>query len=70
MPISYSDSENLVDKTGERFLHMAVPSWGVILGFIIAMSTFSVAGRYVSLFLMASGYAGEVLRLIQKGKYF
>jgi len=33
--------------------------WAVILGFIIALSTFSIAGRYVSLFLMACGYVGK-----------
>jgi len=35
--------------------------WGVILGFIIALSTMSMAGRYVSLFFMASGYVGKAL---------
>ena len=29
-----------------------------MVGYIIAVSTFSVGGRYVSMFLMASGYAG------------
>lgn len=31
----------------------------VILGYIVALSTFSIAGRYVSLFLMACGDAGQ-----------
>jgi len=35
--------------------------WAVILGFIIALSTMSMAGRYVSLFFMASGYVGKAL---------
>lgn len=48
----------LIDKTGERFYHITVPWWGVIVGYIIAVSTFSIGGRYVSMFLMACGYAG------------
>ncbi|KAJ3501242.1 hypothetical protein NLJ89_g9428 [Agrocybe chaxingu] len=44
------------DKTGERFFHIAGWWWGVILGFVIALSTMSIAGRYVSLFLMAFGF--------------
>lgn len=47
------------DRTGERFFHIAGWWWGVILGFIIALSTMSIAGRYVSMFLMACGYAGQ-----------
>lgn len=31
----------------------------MILGYIIALSTFSIAGRYVSLFLMACGDVGQ-----------
>ena len=46
------------DRTGERFFHLCVPWWGVILGYIIGVSTFSIAGRYVAMFLMACGYAG------------
>lgn len=49
----------LTDKSGERFLHLAVPWWGVIVGYIIGLSTMSVGGRYVGMFLMASGYAGK-----------
>ncbi|KAF8228548.1 MFS general substrate transporter [Tricholoma matsutake] len=52
------------DKTGERFFHIAVWWWGVILGFIIALSTMSIAGRYVSLFLMACGYVGFAMNLV------
>ncbi|OCB88656.1 MFS general substrate transporter [Sanghuangporus baumii] len=46
------------DKTGERFFHTCFSWWGVIIGYIIALSTFSVGGRYVALFLLASGHAG------------
>ncbi|KAH8115418.1 MFS general substrate transporter [Phellopilus nigrolimitatus] len=52
------------DKSGERFYHIAVPWWGVIIGYIIGVSTFSVGGRYVAMFLMASGYAGFALTLV------
>ncbi|KAJ6614797.1 MFS general substrate transporter [Mycena sp. CBHHK59/15] len=45
------------DKTGERFFHIAGWWWGVILGFIISLSTMSVGGRYLSMFLMACGNA-------------
>lgn len=52
------------DKTGERFFHLTIPWWGVILGYVISISTFSIGGRYVSVFLMASGYAGAALTLV------
>jgi len=52
------------DRTGERYFHIAGWWWGVIIGFIIALSTMSVAGRYVSLFLMACGYAGFAMTLV------
>ena len=48
-------------KTGERFFHLASWWWSVIVGFIIALSTMSTAGRYVSLFFMAFGYIGKAL---------
>ncbi|PPQ66338.1 hypothetical protein CVT26_011169 [Gymnopilus dilepis] len=47
------------DKTGERFFHIAGWWWGVIIGFIISLSTDSVGARYVSLFFMACGYVGR-----------
>ncbi|KXN84326.1 hypothetical protein AN958_12741 [Leucoagaricus sp. SymC.cos] len=53
-----------MDRTGERFFHIAGWWWGVIVGFIIALSTMSIAGRYVSLFLMACGYAGFAMTLV------
>ncbi|KAF8228527.1 MFS general substrate transporter [Tricholoma matsutake] len=55
---------SLVYKTGERFFHIAVWWWGVILGFIIALSTMSIAGRYVTLFLMACGLVGTAMNLV------
>ena len=52
---------SLEDRTGERFFHLCVPWWGVILAYIIGVSTFSIPGRYVAMFLMASGYAGAYM---------
>jgi len=52
------------DKTGERFFHITGWWWGVILGFIISLSTASVAARYVSLFFMACGYVGFAMTLV------
>jgi len=47
------------DRSGERYLHLAIPWWGVIVGFIMALASFKTGPRYVSMFLMASGYAGR-----------
>ncbi|RPD53443.1 MFS general substrate transporter [Lentinus tigrinus ALCF2SS1-7] len=52
------------DRTGERFFHICVPWWGVMLGYIIGVSTMSIGGRYVAMFLMACGYAGFALMLV------
>lgn len=51
----------VADRTGERFLHICIPWWGVVLAYIIGTTTMSVAGRYVAMFLMASGYAGTYI---------
>ncbi|GJJ12926.1 hypothetical protein Clacol_007173 [Clathrus columnatus] len=52
------------DRTGERFFHIAGWWWVVIIGYIIGLSTLVVGGRYVSMFLMASGYAGFALTMV------
>ncbi|KAL6310523.1 MFS general substrate transporter [Sparassis latifolia] len=52
------------DKTGERFFHQVTPWFGVLVGYIIAVSTMSTGGRYVAMFLMASGYAGFAFTLV------
>ncbi|KAJ7643659.1 major facilitator superfamily domain-containing protein [Roridomyces roridus] len=52
------------DKTGERFFHTVLPWWLVVLGFVISLATKSVGGRYVSMFLMAAGYAGVPLTAV------
>ena len=56
-------SDSYADRTGERFFHLAVPWWGVIVAYIIGTTTMSIAGRYIAMFLMASGYAGTSLRI-------
>ncbi|KAK7054438.1 hypothetical protein VNI00_003636 [Paramarasmius palmivorus] len=52
------------DRTGERYFHIAGWWWGVIIGFIIALSTMNTAARYVSMILMALGYAGFAMTLV------
>ncbi|KAL5483141.1 hypothetical protein ACEPAI_8370 [Sanghuangporus weigelae] len=52
------------DRTGERFWHLTLPWCGAIAGTIVALSTSSTTGRYISLFLMASGNAGFTLILV------
>jgi len=52
------------DRTGERFFHQCWPWWGVMVGYIIGVSTMSVGARYVAMFLMASGYAGFALTAV------
>ncbi|EUC56277.1 MFS general substrate transporter [Rhizoctonia solani AG-3 Rhs1AP] len=51
------------DKTGERFLHISVPLFIGIIGFVIAIATMNTAARYISLFLMAQAYAGLIVLL-------
>lgn len=53
-----------MDRTGERYFHIAVWWWAVIIGFVIALCTMSIAARYLSLFLMAVGYAGFAMNLV------
>ncbi|KAJ7820277.1 major facilitator superfamily domain-containing protein [Mycena leptocephala] len=52
------------DKTGERYFHIAGWWWVVSIGFIISLCTKSVGGRYFSMFLMATGYAGFSMTLV------
>ena len=51
-----------IDRTGERFFHIAGWWWAVIVGYIIGLSTSSVGGRYFSMFLMTIGYSGKLTR--------
>ncbi|KAJ7179205.1 MFS general substrate transporter [Mycena filopes] len=51
------------DHAGERFWHIVTPLVVGILGFLLAMSTMNTFARYISLFLMASSYAGFITYL-------
>jgi nitrate/nitrite transporter NarK len=51
------------DRTGERFFHIGACWWGTMIAFIIGLSTMNIAARYISLFLMASGFAGFAMNL-------
>lgn len=37
------------DRTGERYFHVTVPWWGVILAYIIGVSTMVTGARYVAM---------------------
>ena len=50
----------ILDRSGERFFHIAGWWWAVILGYIIGLTTMSTGGRYVAMFLMAAGYTGAI----------
>ena len=54
---------SLTDRTGERFFHICAPYWVAIIAFIIGATTMSLSGRYVSMFLMCSGYVGQYRQL-------
>ncbi|KAF9226509.1 MFS general substrate transporter [Gyrodon lividus] len=49
------------DSDGERFLHVAVPLFLGIVGFLMAMLTMNTVIRYMSLFLMAQSYTGFIV---------
>ncbi|KAJ7730757.1 major facilitator superfamily domain-containing protein, partial [Mycena metata] len=52
------------DKTGERFFHISVWVWAMMVGFIIGLCTMSVGARYFSMFLMAIGDVGCAMTLV------
>ncbi|RPD58874.1 MFS general substrate transporter [Lentinus tigrinus ALCF2SS1-7] len=52
------------DRTGERYLHVTVPYWMLCLGYVIAVSTMSVPGRYISTFIMAAGSSSYPLMIV------
>ncbi|KAF8177051.1 MFS general substrate transporter [Mycena galopus ATCC 62051] len=52
------------DKTGERFFHISFPIWGVLVGFVISLSTMSFGARYFSMFLMAIGDVGCAMTIV------
>ncbi|KAG7445923.1 MFS general substrate transporter [Guyanagaster necrorhizus] len=47
------------DRTGEKFGHIALSYGFALLGYIVALSAKTVAGRYVSLFGMCMGFSGK-----------
>ncbi|RPD58876.1 MFS general substrate transporter [Lentinus tigrinus ALCF2SS1-7] len=51
------------DRSAERYLHICAPYWCIIVGYIVAISTMTVPGRYVSMFLMAAGFSANALVL-------
>ncbi|KAL3461363.1 major facilitator superfamily domain-containing protein [Aspergillus heterothallicus] len=51
------------DRTGERFFHYLGPALTCIIGYIIAMTTRSTAPRYISMFMMTTGYASGFVML-------
>ncbi|KAJ7082716.1 MFS general substrate transporter [Mycena belliarum] len=52
------------DRTGERFFHVQVWIWVMMVGFIISLCTMSVGPRYFSMFLMTLGDAGCAMTLV------
>ncbi|KAK6366323.1 hypothetical protein LTS17_010829 [Exophiala oligosperma] len=51
------------DRTGERFFHYAGPAVTCIIGYIISITTKTTAPRYVSMFMMTTGYASGFVML-------
>lgn len=52
------------DRTGERFLHIAIPLMVTVVAFILAAATTTTAPRYVAMMLMVpSVYSGYVIVL-------
>ncbi|KAF7301632.1 MFS general substrate transporter [Mycena indigotica] len=51
------------DRVGERFWHITCPFLIGMVGFLLAMSTMQPTIRYISLFFMASSYAGFIVYL-------
>ncbi|KAJ7239368.1 major facilitator superfamily domain-containing protein [Mycena haematopus] len=57
------------DKTGERFFHISIWIFAMMVGFIISLCTMSVGARYFSMFLMAMGDAGSAGSYAWKKKW-
>lgn len=51
------------DRTQEKFFHIALAYGFALLGYIISLSTNSIAGRYIALFGMCMGYSGGLITL-------
>ncbi|KAJ7052049.1 major facilitator superfamily domain-containing protein [Mycena amicta] len=52
------------DRTGERFYHISIWIFAMIVGFIVNLCTMSVPARYFAMFLMAIGDAGCAMTLV------
>ncbi|TRM64279.1 MFS general substrate transporter [Schizophyllum amplum] len=46
------------DRTGDKFFHIALSYGFAVLGYIVALTSKSVAGQYIALFGMCMGYSG------------
>ena len=53
-----------IDRTGERYFHIASWWWLAILGYIISLATMTTGARYFSLFLMSSGFCGPYINCV------
>ncbi|EIM85213.1 MFS general substrate transporter [Stereum hirsutum FP-91666 SS1] len=51
------------DRTGEKFWHIATSYGFALLGYIVALSAKTVAGKYISLFGMCMGFSGGIILL-------
>ncbi|TRM64282.1 MFS general substrate transporter [Schizophyllum amplum] len=51
------------DRTGEKFFHIALSYGFALLGYIVALSSDTIAGKYVSLFGMCMGFSGGIVTL-------
>jgi len=51
------------DRTNEKFWHVASSYGFALLGYIIALSAKTVAGRYISLFFMCMGFSAGIITI-------
>jgi len=49
------------DRTGEKYFHIALGYGFAMLGYILALTAKTTAGKYISLFGMCMGYSGGIL---------
>ncbi|KAF9036038.1 MFS general substrate transporter [Hymenopellis radicata] len=51
------------DRTGEKFFHIVLSYSFALLGYIVALTAKTVAGKYISLFGMCMGFSGGIILL-------
>ncbi|KAJ7584618.1 MFS general substrate transporter [Mycena floridula] len=51
------------DRTGDKFWHIAVSYGLALLGYIVALTAETVAGKYIALFGMTMGFSGGIILL-------